>query len=132
MIGQSAAMQRGREEYARFYGPRHPTVLEFQLLSGMLGKEKLPHQVLNAKQHEREAQIVARGFGVRDIRSGAPVTAETMFHLASVSKPFVATAIVSLATARDAGQPVLDEGHAGPARVLHGHGSPAAGATPQS
>src|SRR5688500_2632072 len=31
-----------------------------ELLSGMLGKEKLPHQVLNAKQHEREAQIVAQ------------------------------------------------------------------------
>ncbi|HEX4928221.1 MAG TPA: preprotein translocase subunit SecA [Burkholderiales bacterium] len=31
-----------------------------ELLSGLLGKEKLPHQVLNAKQHEREAQIVAQ------------------------------------------------------------------------
>ncbi len=31
-----------------------------------------------------------------------------MFHLASVSKPFVATAVVSLAIARDAGEPVLD------------------------
>src|SRR5262249_40597894 len=30
-----------------------------ELLSGMLQKEKLPHQLLNAKQHEREAQIVA-------------------------------------------------------------------------
>ncbi|MCX7627313.1 MAG: preprotein translocase subunit SecA [Methylophilaceae bacterium] len=31
-----------------------------ELLSGMLSKEKLPHQVLNAKQHEREALIVAQ------------------------------------------------------------------------
>ncbi|HVC12276.1 MAG TPA: preprotein translocase subunit SecA, partial [Burkholderiales bacterium] len=31
-----------------------------ELLSAMLTKEKLPHQVLNAKQHEREAQIVAQ------------------------------------------------------------------------
>ena len=31
-----------------------------ELLSGMLEKEQLPHQVLNAKQHEREAQIVAQ------------------------------------------------------------------------
>jgi preprotein translocase subunit SecA len=31
-----------------------------ELLSGLLNKEKLPHQVLNAKQHEREAQIVAQ------------------------------------------------------------------------
>jgi preprotein translocase subunit SecA len=31
-----------------------------ELLSEMLTKAKLPHQVLNAKQHEREAQIVAQ------------------------------------------------------------------------
>jgi preprotein translocase subunit SecA len=30
-----------------------------ELLSGMLKKEKLPHQVLNAKQHASEAEIVA-------------------------------------------------------------------------
>ena len=29
-----------------------------ELLSGLLDKEKLPHQVLNAKQHAREAEIV--------------------------------------------------------------------------
>ncbi|WER45549.1 preprotein translocase subunit SecA [Cupriavidus sp. WKF15] len=31
-----------------------------EYLSDLLGKEKLPHQVLNAKQHEREAEIVAQ------------------------------------------------------------------------
>jgi len=31
-----------------------------ELISGMLTKEKLPHQVLNAKQHAREAEIVAQ------------------------------------------------------------------------
>jgi preprotein translocase subunit SecA len=31
-----------------------------ELLSGMLTKDKLPHQVLNAKQHAREAEIVAQ------------------------------------------------------------------------
>jgi preprotein translocase subunit SecA len=31
-----------------------------ELLSGLLDKDKLPHQVLNAKQHAREAQIVAQ------------------------------------------------------------------------
>ncbi len=45
----------------------------------------------------RGDEVVVRGFGVRDLRSGEPVTPETMFHLASVSKPFVATAVVSLA-----------------------------------
>ncbi len=31
-----------------------------ELVSGLLAKEKLAHQVLNAKQHEKEAQIVAQ------------------------------------------------------------------------
>jgi preprotein translocase subunit SecA len=31
-----------------------------ELLSGMLTKERLPHQVLNAKQHAREAEIVVQ------------------------------------------------------------------------
>jgi preprotein translocase subunit SecA len=31
-----------------------------ELLSGMLNKEKLAHQVLNAKQHAREAEIIAQ------------------------------------------------------------------------
>jgi len=56
----------------------------------------------------REGEVVSRGFGVRDLGTGAPVTPETMFHLASVSKPFVATAVVSLALARNGRPPVLD------------------------
>src|SRR5690606_3124673 len=31
-----------------------------EYLSGLLQKEKIPHEVLNAKQHEREAAIVAQ------------------------------------------------------------------------
>jgi preprotein translocase subunit SecA len=31
-----------------------------ELLSGLLKKQSIPHEVLNAKQHEREAQIVAQ------------------------------------------------------------------------
>ncbi len=56
----------------------------------------------------RDEEVVSRGFGVRDAGTGTPVTPETMFHLASVSKPFVATAIATVATARGAGEPVLD------------------------
>jgi CubicO group peptidase (beta-lactamase class C family) len=40
--------------------------------------------------------LLARGFGVRSVESGAPVTERSLFHMASVSKPFVATAIVQL------------------------------------
>ncbi len=53
----------------------------------------------------RDEEVVSRGFGVRDVGSGAPVTPETMFHLASVSKPFVATAVVPLV---DLDAPITD------------------------
>ncbi len=56
----------------------------------------------------REGEVVARGFGVRDVRTGEPVTPGTMFHLASVSKPFVATGVVTLALPREGADPVLD------------------------
>ena len=55
-----------------------------------------------------EEEVVMRGYGVRDVRTGAPVTPQTMFHLASVSKPFVATAVVSLAMETEGGRAVLD------------------------
>jgi CubicO group peptidase (beta-lactamase class C family) len=45
----------------------------------------------------RDQEVAWRGFGVRDVGTREPVTPQTMFHLASVSEPFVATAVVSLA-----------------------------------
>ncbi|MDQ0373515.1 serine hydrolase domain-containing protein [Cellulomonas humilata] len=50
---------------------------------------------------------LARGFGTRDVRTGAPVTPETLFHLASVSKTFVAAAVVGLTPALDLDAPVV-------------------------
>ncbi|RZT27308.1 CubicO group peptidase (beta-lactamase class C family) [Kribbella sp. VKM Ac-2569] len=75
------------------------------LVEGFLGS----HDVAGlAVAVVRDEEVVSRGFGVRDVGTGTPVTPETMFHLASVSKPFVATAIVSVATSRGDGEPVLD------------------------
>ena len=57
----------------------------------------------------RDEVAVSRGFGVRDVGSREPVTPQTMFHLASVSKSFVATAVVGLARPRVGGrEKVLD------------------------
>ena len=45
----------------------------------------------------QENEIVyTKGFGLRNIKSKEPVTPTSLFHLASISKPFVATAIVQL------------------------------------
>ncbi|GAB3163186.1 serine hydrolase [Telluribacter humicola] len=41
--------------------------------------------------------IFAKGFGEADLETGAPITPETVFHVASVSKQFTAYAIVLLA-----------------------------------
>jgi len=41
--------------------------------------------------------VHARGFGVQSLETQAPVTADTLFCVASVSKPFVATAVMQLA-----------------------------------
>ncbi len=40
--------------------------------------------------------VYARGFGVQDMNTSKAVTPNTVFHLASISKPFVATAIMQL------------------------------------
>jgi CubicO group peptidase (beta-lactamase class C family) len=41
--------------------------------------------------------IYAKGFGNADVETGAPITPETIFHVASISKEFTAYAIVLLA-----------------------------------
>lgn len=40
--------------------------------------------------------VYARGFGVESLSTREPITMRTIFHMASISKPFVATAIMQL------------------------------------
>jgi CubicO group peptidase (beta-lactamase class C family) len=40
--------------------------------------------------------VYAKGFGVTNIETGEEVTPRTLFHMASITKPFVATSIVQL------------------------------------
>jgi CubicO group peptidase (beta-lactamase class C family) len=40
--------------------------------------------------------IYAKGFGVMNLKTGGEVTPRTLFHMASITKPFVATSIVQL------------------------------------
>lgn len=46
-----------------------------------------------------DGRVIARGFGSRDRSTGEPVTDQTLFHLASISKSFVATAALQLVEA---------------------------------
>src|SRR5215207_1106487 len=43
--------------------------------------------------------LLAQGFGKRNVETGEPVTPHSLFHMASVSKPFVATAMMQLVEA---------------------------------
>lgn len=43
-----------------------------------------------------DATLVARGFGVKRFGQATPVSDTTLFHMASVTKPFVATAVMQL------------------------------------
>ena len=49
---------------------------------------------------ENGSLAYARGFGVRDTKTGAAVTTDTLFHIASISKTFTATAILQLVEQR--------------------------------
>jgi CubicO group peptidase (beta-lactamase class C family) len=40
--------------------------------------------------------VYAKGFGVTNLETGEEFTTRTLFHMASVTKPFVATSIVQL------------------------------------
>ena len=46
------------EEYGGMGGDAFDVYRVSELLAGILKKHKIPHEVLNAKQHEREAVIV--------------------------------------------------------------------------
>jgi len=54
--------------------------------------------------------VYARGFGVKHLETREPITATSLFHLASLSKAFVATAIMQLAEQGkvDLDTPVVD------------------------
>jgi CubicO group peptidase (beta-lactamase class C family) len=47
--------------------------------------------------------VLAEGFGVRDLATGAPTTADTVFQLASVSKTFTAATVAALVDRKQLG-----------------------------
>ncbi len=51
-------------------------------------------------------EVYAKAFGVRSIDTNTPLTTDTLFHWASVTKPFVATSIMQLV---ESGRVELDE-----------------------
>jgi CubicO group peptidase (beta-lactamase class C family) len=64
------------------------------LILKVMKEEKIPGLALGLIKNNEI--VYARGFGVKDIATGEPVTEQTLFHLASVSKSFVGIAIMQL------------------------------------
>ncbi|KOR87566.1 serine hydrolase [Paenibacillus solani] len=66
-----------------------------RILPQFLLDEPLPGLAIGVVYNHR--MIYAKGFGVTDAENGEAVTERTLFHMASVSKTFVATGIMQLA-----------------------------------
>jgi CubicO group peptidase (beta-lactamase class C family) len=65
------------------------------LIQKTLREEKIPGLAIGIVEAGRPVYV--RGFGLMDARDpGRPVTAETLFHMASITKPFVATSVMQL------------------------------------
>jgi len=79
---ESSATVRIRERFAPFVQQQ----IERQQIPGLA-----VGVVLNGEL------VYSQGFGVQRLGEAAPVTSRTLFHQASITKPFVATAIMQLA-----------------------------------
>src|SRR5437660_7519626 len=69
------------------------------LIARTLREEKIPGFAIGVV--EKGKLVYARGFGVMKLGDATqPVTPETLFHMASITKPFVATALMQLVEQR--------------------------------
>lgn len=66
-------------------------------LNDLLERSHIPGLAVAVAQHGRT--IFEKGFGCRDVERGLPVTPETIFGVASVTKSFACLAIMQLAAA---------------------------------
>ncbi|MHC5537453.1 serine hydrolase domain-containing protein [Singulisphaera rosea] len=64
-------------------------------LAQVMSKQQIPGLAIGVVESGRPVYI--RGFGVMDSKTpDRPVTADTLFHMASITKPFVATSVMQL------------------------------------
>src|SRR5512136_1354830 len=64
------------------------------LIQNTMGSHQLPGLAIGIVADNEI--VYARGFGVRSTETREPITMTTLFHMASISKPFVATAMMQL------------------------------------
>lgn len=62
--------------------------------NGIIAEGKVPGAVVYIEQHGKP--VYHKYFGVRDVATKAPMTDDTIFRLASLTKPFTAVAVMTL------------------------------------
>ncbi|HSU66481.1 MAG TPA: serine hydrolase domain-containing protein, partial [Tepidisphaeraceae bacterium] len=86
-------------------GRSEPALAEFdRLMVSFVREHDVPGASLAIARHGRI--VYARGFGYADVERHTPVEPDSLFRIASVSKPFTATAILQL---QERGKLTLDD-----------------------
>lgn len=79
-------------------GIHHPELAPFdELMTEFVEKHNVPGASLTVSRHSRI--VYARGFGWADVEARHPVHPDTLFRIASISKPITAVALLQLAAA---------------------------------
>ena len=96
MVGTGLAMWSWRQRaYGQVTGVTDRKLLAYDdLMAGFMREHKPPGAALAVTYHGR--LVYARGFGYADLEKRELVQSASLFRIASVSKPFTATAIMHL------------------------------------
>jgi CubicO group peptidase (beta-lactamase class C family) len=90
----------GAEEAVQGEGPLAPAVIEAsvssldEIIEEYMARTGVPGVAVAVVANDE--LVHARGFGVRDVTTGEPVNVDTVFQIASLSKPISATAIAGV------------------------------------
>lgn len=93
ILGSCCALQGAAE--TPITGHAEPTLAAFdELMLSFIRDHDVPGAALSIARHGRI--VYARGFGYADVEKHQPVEPDSLFRIASVSKPFTAVAILQL------------------------------------
>ena len=100
-----AACPRAEPAYGQITGPPAPKLAAYdELMTAFMREHRPPGAALAVTYHGR--LVYARGFGHADLERREPVRPASLFRIASISKPFTATAVLQLV---EQGKLKLDE-----------------------
>jgi CubicO group peptidase (beta-lactamase class C family) len=89
LVFTSSAPVNGQDKFIEYDTRLRP------LITRTLREENIPGFAIGVVEGGK--LVYARGFGVMKLGDPTqPITPETLFHMASITKPFVATAIMQL------------------------------------